>query len=133
MKKILLLITLFVFYSCGKYGCEKSQELLLKEHCNLIIDKNYNTEKSSFALGTLKIQGRNIKTNENEKFHGDRGWQPFAQYISIGDTVIKKKGEAIMYIYKKDTVVSISYENFCDKTKYDQNKVLKIKIRDSIK
>ena len=47
--------------------------------------------------------------------------------------VIKKKGEAIMYIYKKDTIVSISYENFCDKTKYDQNQVLKIMVRDSIK
>lgn len=134
MKKILLLLILSMFCGCGESQCNDFNKIVLKQQSNIIIDRNYNTEKSSFALGTLKLKGRNLETNKSEYFHPDtRGWQPFAQYISIGDTVIKKKGEAIMYIYKKDTIVSISYENFCDKTKYDQNQVLKIMVRDSIK
>lgn len=128
-----LLILLLIIQACGKSQCDDFHKIVLNQQINIIVDKNYNTEDSSFALGTLKLIGRNTETNENEKFHPDtRGWQPFAQYIAIGDTVIKKNGEAIMYIYKKDSIVSISYENFCDKTKYNQNKVLKIIKRDSI-
>ena len=134
MKKILLLITLSIYYGCGESQCNDFHKIVLNQQSNIIVDRNYNTEKSSFALGTLKLKGRNLETNKSEYFHPDtRGWQPFAQYISKGDTVLKKKGEAIMYIYKKDSIVSISYENFCDKTKFSQDKVLNIFRRDSVK
>ena len=38
-----------------------------------------------------------------------------------------------MHIYKKDSIVTISYENFCNKTKYNQEKVLNILRRDSVR
>lgn len=133
MKKIILLsVSSLIFYSCGDFFCHESQKVLLKEHCNLIVERNFNTEESSFALSTIKLRGRNTKTNQPERFHGDRGWRPYTKHIAISDTVVKKQGEAIMRIYKKDSIITISYEDFCDKTKFNQDNVLKIIVRDSI-
>ncbi|QTV06356.1 hypothetical protein [Faecalibacter bovis] len=133
MKKTLLLFISIIFYGCGESQCYDFHKLVLNQQSNIIVERNYNTEKSSFALGTLKLKGKNLDTNKSEYFNPDtRGWQPFAKYISKGDTIIKRKGEAIMYIYKKDSIVSISYENFCDKTKYNQDKILNIIERESI-
>ena len=82
MKKILIILTLSIFYGCEESQCNDFHQIVLNQHSNIIVEKNYNTEKSSFALGTLKLKGRNLETKKHEEFHPDtRGWQPFAQYI----------------------------------------------------
>ena len=132
-KKILLSILLLIFQACGESQCIDFHKLVLKQHCNLIVERNYNTEERSFSLSTLKLEGLNIETKKSEIFHPEtRGWRPYTKHIAISDTVVKKQGEAIMRIYKKDSIITISYEDFCDKTKFNQDNVLKIIVRDSI-
>lgn len=125
------MIAFVYLISCEKFHCEHGQKLLFKEKCNLIVERNYNTEKSSFALGTLKIRGTDAETGKEELFGGDRGWEPFAKHIFIGDTVVKKEGEAIMRIYKKDSIITLSYQNVCDEN-FDWDNILTFVLRDSI-
>ncbi|MDN3673040.1 hypothetical protein QWY99_08270 [Flavobacterium branchiarum] len=40
----------------------------------------------------------------------DRWWADYKEHIEIGDTLIKKEGELIFSIHKKDTVLSFNFE-----------------------
>ena len=43
-------------------------------------------------------------------------WIPISEHINIGDTIIKKKGDPIIYVYKNDSIIVHAFENFCQKS-----------------
>ena len=135
MKKIALIILLIVSCSCNDESqCKSYYRKMLDYHCNIEVNRNFNIENSSFVISTLKIRGTNIETGKIETFQPDqRFWEQHSKHISIGDTVIKKEGEAIMRIYKKDSVITVSYDNYCNKEEFNRENILTFVLRDSIK
>ncbi|HJD86282.1 hypothetical protein NZD85_00045 [Empedobacter stercoris] len=113
---ILIMIILF-FISCD--NCERFYDDINNLESNIIVTKNLTKEQSFpkvFIEGlSLKTKNKEILSTENRSLIG------ISKYIKIGDTVIKKKGEPIMYVYKKDSIIIRSFENFCNKELYNKN------------
>ena len=113
---ILIMIILF-FISCD--NCEKFYDDINNLESNIIVTKNLTKEQSFpkvFIEGlSLKTKNKEILSTENRSLIG------ISKYIKIGDTVIKKKGEPIMHVYKKDSIIIRSFENFCNKELYNKN------------
>ncbi len=116
MKLIYILILLFCI-SCD--NCERFYQDINNLESDLIVTKNLTREQS---FPKVVIEGLNLKTKSKETLSTqNRSWIGISKYIKIGDTVIKKKGEPIMYVYKKDSNIIRSFENFCNKEIYNKN------------
>jgi hypothetical protein len=110
MKKYLLIILVFLtLTNCEKIDCNKSADYYREMDMNFIlIDKkplNHGRE--------VNFKIRNNKNNKDEIYCEENTW--FAWHYDDfieGDTIIKKKGETIFSIHKKDTVLSFPFE--CD-------------------
>jgi hypothetical protein len=46
----------------------------------------------------------------------DMWWTTYKEHIEIGDTIIKRKGELMLNVHKKDTILSFNFE--CDGNVY---------------
>ncbi len=107
MKYIILLC--FFLSSCGPfYDCDSSAEDLKDDECLIIVEKiPSNTD------GRFDYRGINPFTNKKCKCDSDRSdrwWAKFKEQIEIGDTIIKRKGELLFNIHKKDTILSFNFE-----------------------
>lgn len=107
MRKVFILLLSFgLFISCLKIDCEKNADLHRDEECFLILKK-----LPSNSQAYLNLEGVDIKTKKpcNCKANG-RWWLIFRDYMSVGDTLIKRKGELVFYIHKKDTILSFPWK-----------------------
>lgn len=129
MKKILFFSLLVIFCACSKEKiCLEGYKSLRQGDCNMFVEENIN-KSSTFAEYQLNLKGRDITTNEEVIFKPNpRGWEGYYGYINIGDTVVKKEGEPVIYVLKKDSILKISFENFCDDN-FDFDKVLSVTLR----
>lgn len=110
------MIILF-FISCD--NCERFYDDINNLESNIIVTKNLTKEQS---FPKVVIEGLSLKTKKIETLSTqNRSWIGISKYIKIGDTVIKKKREPIMYVYKKDSIIIRSFENFCNKELYNKN------------
>ncbi|MCP2025387.1 hypothetical protein L1276_000527 [Flavobacterium sp. HSC-32F16] len=107
---ILLFLSLFLF-SCGPtYDCDVSAENYRNDECLLVVKKiPSNTDDVFDYNGTNPITKK--KCDCNSSISG-RWWALYKEQILIGDTIIKKKGELIFSIHKKDTILSFNFQ--CD-------------------
>lgn len=109
MKKVIVFLiytfSLTALISCdNKQDCSWYAKIDRENECLIIVDKLPNGPY-------FKAKGKHLKTNkESECFDGSRWWTQYAKYIEIGDTIIKKKGELIFSIHKKDTILSFPWE-----------------------
>ncbi|MBS7332433.1 MAG: hypothetical protein KIG88_02395 [Weeksellaceae bacterium] len=111
MKSIYILI-LFFCISCD--NCERFYDDINNLESNIIVTKNLTKEQS---FPKVVIEGLSLKTTKKETLSTqNRMWIPISEHINIGDTIIKKKGEPIMYVYKKDSIIVHAFENFCQKS-----------------
>lgn len=110
MKYIILLFCLFSF-SCGPLGdCSIDARDLKEDECILIVHKIPGIHDGRF--GYKGISPINKKPCDCNSSTSDRWWANYTEHIELGDTIIKKKGELIFSIHKKDTVLSFNFE--CD-------------------
>lgn len=135
MKKefLLSIILILLFFSCDNLGnCSVSLRLAKEQSCNIIVTDNIN-KSSHWGGGHLKLKGIDLITREEVLYKSNaREWNPLSDYINIGDTVVKNEGEAIMYVYKKDSIVIRNLSNMCN-TDFDWKKdVYTFILRDSI-
>jgi len=108
MKKYLLFILiLLTLTNCKKVDCNKSADYYREMNMNFII-----ISKKPLNHGReVNFNIRNNKNNRDEIYCKENTW--FARHyvdFSKGDTIIKKKGETIFSIHKKDTVLSFPFE-----------------------
>lgn len=109
MKYVILLC--FFLFACKPFGdCNIDAEDMKKDECLLIVEKIPSKTDASFDY-----KGINLETNKKFDCNSgvsDRWWGSYKEHIEIGDTIIKRKGELIFSIHKKDTVLSFPFE--CD-------------------
>ncbi|TDX84131.1 hypothetical protein [Epilithonimonas xixisoli] len=101
MKNIIILATIFIcFNSC--IDCKRDTEAAYKEQCNLVVE----IPPSQYPY-LFKAKGYNPNTQEREICHNDsRWWSLYKKEIEEGDTIVKKRGDLVFYIHKKDTVIA---------------------------
>jgi hypothetical protein len=107
MKNVVILFLLLcgLMVSCLKIDCDKAAQAARDRKCLLIIEKELST-----STPYLKAKGINLETGEPcECEDKGRWWVQYRDYMSVGDTIIKKKGELILNIHKKDTVLSFPW------------------------
>lgn len=115
MKIKIIIFCIFIFYSCGdllKSDCDMSANANRQTECLLIFNK-----LPAFSTPYLNAQGINLVTGkECECEDIGRWWVQYSGHLEKGDTIIKKKGELIFSIHKKDTILSFNFE--CDNKVY---------------
>lgn len=102
MKKsqILIYFLLTLFQSC--INCERSSKLIADDEFNLVIEVPPAKYPNLF-----KTKGYD-PISRDEKFYedGNRWLDFYKKGIEKGDTIVKRKGELIFYIHKKDTIIA---------------------------
>ena len=94
------LILCFLIISC--VDCERSRNYILEDECNLVVI----IPPSEYPY-LFKTKGYDPVTKEVKVCHNDsRWWSLYKKEIEEGDTIVKKKGELIFYIHKKDTIIA---------------------------
>lgn len=103
INKLFAMLLLVMFWSC--IDCEK----LAKSYrdCNLEV---VLTERPTI-FGDMNFVGTTLSSNEIKTTRiGDRWYRDYIDYMEVGDTVIKRKGELVLYIHKRDTVMTFSWD-----------------------
>lgn len=130
-KKLILGLVVLFFNSCNsESGCLEAYEIIKKYNCNIIVTKNFH-KSSHWHYQGLKIKGKNIESQELTFFKTEsRSWNSLSDYINEGDTLIKNEGEAIMYVYKKDSIVEMNLIGRC-KDDFDWSNAIRISLRNN--
>jgi len=104
------------FQSC--IDCEKSTRTMAEDECNLVIQKPPSEYPDLF-----KAKGYDPITKEEKIcINSNRWWSLYINEIEEGDTIVKKKGELIFYIHKKDTLIAHEWICYDGKGKHVYNK-----------
>ena len=113
MRNILILLNLFfTFQSC--IDCEKSTRIMVEDECNLVIQIPPSEYSDLF-----KTKGYDPITKEEKIcINSNRWWSLYIKEIEEGDTIVKKRGELVFYIHKKDTVIAHEWECYDGKGKH---------------
>ena len=111
MKCVILLAICFNLFSCGapNHNCDALETNYRTDECLLIVKKLTDKYNRFDYEGINPISRKECNCNS---VRSNRWWADYSEYIKIGDTIIKKKGELIFSIHKKDTVLSFNFE--CD-------------------
>ncbi|MDN3672838.1 hypothetical protein QWY99_07215 [Flavobacterium branchiarum] len=108
MKCIILLSVILLMFSCGSVvDCELLADARRDDECLLIVEKLTDKYSRFDYKGTNPITEKKCDCNSQIS---DRWWSIYKGYIEVGDTLVKKKGELIFSIHKKDTVLSFNFE-----------------------
>ncbi len=116
MKKefLLSIILMLLFFSCDNSG-NCSNAYFKQQNCNIVVTDNINKSSHWGGGGHLKFKGIDLTTGEEVLYKSKaREWNPLSDYINIGDTVVKNEGEAIMYVYKRDSIVVDDLSKICN-------------------
>jgi hypothetical protein len=98
-------------FSCGPMGdCDSTVGYYREDECLLLVEKMPSETDSRFDY--KGINPLNKKKCDCNSKTSDMWWVDYKKYIETGDTIIKKKGELIFSIHKKDTILRFNFE--CD-------------------
>jgi hypothetical protein len=115
-----LAIFLYLYQSCGeaslkcldeklfpKVDCERLAAMARKRECLMIFERMPFSPSSSFLA-----KGRHLTTSKECECsdEGAREWMQYEKYLEKGDTIIKRKGELVFSIHKKDTILNFNWE-----------------------
>lgn len=110
-KNIASLFLCLSLFSCGpNYDCDLVANAYRNDECLLIVKKIPSDIDDRFDYkGINLITKKDCDCNSSTS---DRWWANYKANIEVDDTIIKKKGELIFNIHKKDTILSFNFE--CD-------------------
>ena len=104
--KYSIILLILIFNSCIKIDCEASAEIARKQECLLIFEK-----LPAFSSYKLDAIGKHLITKKDCTCSDEnRWWVNYSEYLEKGDTIIKKNGELIFSIHKKDTILKFPWE-----------------------
>nr|WP_315030547.1 hypothetical protein [uncultured Chryseobacterium sp.] len=103
---VCLIFVLIFFIFTNRIDHKSNAKRLAEEECILVVE----TPPSSYTSEMFKAKGYNPLTKKPcECNHSNRWWSSYKEEIEVGDTIVKKKGELIFSIHKKDTIINHSY------------------------
>lgn len=105
--KYLVFLTSLICFSCMNLDCPKLSQSYRATECSLIV-KDMPNNKSVYDF---EIIGRSLATGKDTVYDEENRW--FCKYyknIEKGDSIVKKKGELIFSIHKKDTILKFNWE-----------------------
>jgi len=112
-KAIFIFILLSCITSCK--DCEKEIVIRRQDECLLIVEKKPSVYDKYFNFrGRSPLNGKKCDCQSESSY---RWWELYIDKIEIGDTIMKKKGELIFSIHKKDTILNFNWE--CDGKTYE--------------
>ena len=94
-----LILCLFII-SCT--NCKRDTDSALEDECNLVVIIPPSEYPNLFKTKGYDPISKKVKFCDNE----NRWWDEYKKEIVVGDTIVKKKGELIFYIHKKDTIIA---------------------------
>ena len=105
---IIWFIAVFIFFMITKRtDYEGNAKRLAEEECVLVVE----IPPSHFTSVTFQAEGYNpINKKKCECRHYNRWWSSYKNEIQIGDTIVKKKGQLVFSIHKKDSIISHQYK-----------------------
>jgi hypothetical protein len=86
--------------------CVEVSKIYRENECLIIVKDIPHKYGADF-----EINGRSLKTGKDTLYDEENRW--FCNYyenIEKGDTIIKKKGELVFSIHKKDTILKFNWE-----------------------
>jgi hypothetical protein len=104
----LLIISLLSFWlltSCIKPNCELLAKDARQNECFIILTQKPPNGPYQYLEGKSLKSGENCSCKDN-----GRWWSQYRDYMQVGDTIIKRKGELVFSIHKKDTVLSFPWQ-----------------------
>jgi hypothetical protein len=105
--KIVIYILLFsIFSSCT--NCEKWRVNLSNDDCALVVLQRPDIKDNFFNFRGVNPDTGKVCDCVSETSY--RWWDLYADKIEVGDTIIKRKGELIFYIHKKDTILAFNWK-----------------------
>ena len=112
MRYSILLVLLFLFACDFKVDCDAFAEKYRNQECIAIVEVPPNPGSVYFEIiGKNPIDGKKCKCKEE-----NRWWATFSDNIETGDTIVKRKGELVFSVHKKDTILSFEFD--CEGKKY---------------
>ncbi|WP_428070431.1 hypothetical protein [Chryseobacterium gambrini] len=103
---ICLIIVLIFFLLTNRIDHQSNAKRVAEEQCILVVE----TPPSSYTSEMFKTKGYNPITKKPcECNHYNRWWSSYKNEIEVGDTIVKKKGELVFSIHKKDSIISHKY------------------------
>ena len=104
---IICFIILFVFFIItNRIDHEGFANELAEEECILVV----KIPPSKFTSDGFKTQGYHPQNKKScECIHHNRWWSSYKNEIEIGDTILKKRGQLVFNIHKKDSIISYKY------------------------
>lgn len=104
---VCLIIVLIFFIFTNRIDKQSFARELAEEECILVVE----IPPSSYTSDMFKAKGYSPLTKRPcECNHYNRWWSSYKDEIGVGDTIIKKKGELVFSIHKKDSIISHKYK-----------------------
>ncbi|WP_308006422.1 hypothetical protein [uncultured Chryseobacterium sp.] len=103
---ICLIIVLIFFLFTNRIDKQSFAKELAEEECVLVVQN----PPLLYTSVSFKVEGYNPITKKPcECNHYNRWWSSYKNEIEVGDTIVKKKGELVFSIHKKDSIISHKY------------------------
>lgn len=107
VRKIILYCMSFLFLSCLKMDCPSLAEAYREQQC-IIIAKDFPDKESVY---NFEIVGISLHSGKDTIYkEGNRWFCTFYEKLSVGDTIIKRKGELKFIIHKKDSTYDYDWD-----------------------
>jgi hypothetical protein len=100
MKVFIYVALIILAHSCGKADCDNVKLAFYPDEYNLIV------EQANIDLTWIKIQGQTPLTNKKTNIMVHNNWIVNSNEVEIGDTIVKRKGDLVLTIYKKDSIIT---------------------------
>ena len=112
MKNIIFIFLFVFFQSCS--DCDSYTQIIAEEECDLVVEVPPSQYSELFKTKGYDPTTKETKFSES----ANRWWNQYKKEINKGDTIVKKKGELVFYIHKKDTVIAHEWVCYDGKGKH---------------
>ncbi|WP_123838365.1 hypothetical protein [Chryseobacterium oncorhynchi] len=99
MKIFVFLSFLMLLSACGEPDCNIVKQAYYPDEYNLIVGE------SNIDNSWIKIIGYDPITNKKSNIMVHNNWIDDYNEVEEGDTIIKKRGDLMLAIHKKDTII----------------------------
>lgn len=93
-------VFLILLCSCGEPDCNIVKKAYYPDEYYLIV------EQANIDLTWIKIQGKTLLTNKKTNIMVHNNWIVNSNEVEIGDTIVKRKGDLVLSIHKKDSIIT---------------------------